>query len=94
MATNARLSKERANLLARAAHEGLSRAIRPAHTMWDGDTAFALATGAVEAVQRAVEALAEAVVADAVRRAVLAATGVEGFPAVRDRPDRTGGERP
>src|SRR5439155_26075163 len=40
VATNARLSKERANLLARAAHDGISRAIRPSHTMWDGDTAF------------------------------------------------------
>jgi L-aminopeptidase/D-esterase-like protein len=84
VATNASLSKERANLLARAAHEGISRAIRPSHTMWDGDTAFALATGEVEADQRALEAMAERAVADSIRRAVLQAASVQGFPAVRD----------
>ena len=84
VATNARLSKERANLLARAAHEGIARAVRPSHTMWDGDTAFALATGEVDADQRRVESLAERVVADAIRRGVLAAVSVPDFPAVRD----------
>ncbi|MBI4260466.1 MAG: P1 family peptidase [Actinobacteria bacterium] len=70
VATNARLSRERAHLLARAAHDGLLRAIRPAHTMFDGDTVFSLATGEVEAPQRAVEELAERVTAEAIRRAV------------------------
>jgi L-aminopeptidase/D-esterase-like protein len=84
VATNAALSKERANLLARAAHDGVSRAVRPAHTIWDGDTAFSLATGEVEADQRTVEAMAEVVVAEAIRRGVLKAEGVPGFPAVRD----------
>ncbi len=84
VATNARLTKERANLLARAAHDGIARAVRPSHTMWDGDTAFVLATGAVDAEQRAVESLAEEAVASAIRRGVLAASSVPGFPAVRD----------
>jgi len=84
VATNARLNKERANLLAQAAHEGISAAIRPAHTIWDGDTAFALATGETEADQRAIEAIAVETVADAVRRGVLAATGVPGFPSARE----------
>ncbi|HEX2089765.1 MAG TPA: P1 family peptidase [Actinomycetota bacterium] len=70
VATNARLSKERAHLLSLAAHDGIDRAIRPAHTMWDGDTAFALATGQVEAEQRRVEELTVATVAEAIRRAV------------------------
>src|SRR5438045_9671843 len=52
--------------------------------MWDGDTAFALATGQVHADQRALEAAAERVVAEAIRRAVLAAAPVPGFPAARD----------
>lgn len=82
VATNGRLSKERANLMARAAHEGIDRAIRPAHTMWDGDTAFALATGEVDADQRTIESLAETAVAAAIRRAVRAAVSVPGFPAV------------
>jgi L-aminopeptidase/D-esterase-like protein len=84
VATNARLTKERANLLAKAAHEGISRAIRPSHTMWDGDTVFSLATGQVDADQRRCESLAEEVVASAIRRGVLAAESVPGFPAVRD----------
>ena len=84
VATNARLNKERANLLAQAAHEGISAAIRPAHTIWDGDTAFALATGELEADQRAIEAMAVEAVADAIRRGTLAATGVPGFPSARE----------
>jgi L-aminopeptidase/D-esterase-like protein len=81
VATNARLSKERAHLLALAAHQGLSLAVRPSHTLRDGDTAFALATGEAEAAQRDVERLAEPVVAEAIRRAVRAAEGVPGVPA-------------
>jgi len=86
VATNAALSRERAHLLAQAAHEGISAAIRPAHTIWDGDTAFTLATGGVEAEQRAVEALAVTATRDAIRRAVLAAEGVPGFPQAREVP--------
>jgi L-aminopeptidase/D-esterase-like protein len=85
VATNARLSKERAHLLAVAAHEGVAAAVRPSHTQWDGDTAFTLATGTVEADQRAVERLAESVVAQAIRRAVRLARGVPGVPSVSDR---------
>jgi L-aminopeptidase/D-esterase-like protein len=84
VATNARMSKERAHLLAIAAHEGIERAVRPAHTIWDGDTTFALATGEVDADQRAVESMAVAAVAEAIHRAVLAATGVPDFPAVTE----------
>jgi L-aminopeptidase/D-esterase-like protein len=84
VATNARLSKERAHLLAVASHEGVGAAVRPAHTRWDGDTAFTLATGAVEADQRAVERLAEAMVGQAVRRAVRLAQGIPGVPSVSE----------
>lgn len=70
VATNARLTRERAHLLAIAAHDGLARAVRPAHTMWDGDTVFTLATGTIEAQQPVLERMAEAAVADAIRRAV------------------------
>jgi L-aminopeptidase/D-esterase-like protein len=81
VATNARLSKERAHLLSLAAHEGIEVAVRPAHTMWDGDTAFALATGEVETDQRALEALAAGAVAEAIRRAVRMAESPPGAPA-------------
>jgi L-aminopeptidase/D-esterase-like protein len=43
VATNAKLNKEQVNKVAQMAHDGLARAIRPAHTMLDGDTIFALA---------------------------------------------------
>lgn len=48
VATDAALSKAACRRVAIAAHDGLARTIRPAHTPLDGDTVFALATGAVE----------------------------------------------
>ena len=80
VATNARLSKERAHLLSLAAHDGIAGAVRPAHTMWDGDAAFALATGRVDGDQRLLEALAIEAVMEAIRRAVLLAEPVPNFP--------------
>ena len=90
MATNARLSKERAHLLSLAAHDGIAGAIRPSHTIRDGDAAFAVATGEADAEQRSLEALATEAVGEAIRRAVLMAEGVPGVPSIRDLPG-TGG---
>lgn len=45
IATNAALTKAQAQKIAQMAHDGLARAIRPAHTMFDGDTIFCMATG-------------------------------------------------
>ena len=45
VATDARLTKPQARKIAQMAQDGLARAIRPAHTMFDGDTIFCLATG-------------------------------------------------
>jgi len=84
VATNARMSKERAQILAGAGHEGLAAAVRPAHTMWDGDTVFTLATGAVDAEQPTVESMAASVVAEAIRRSVLTAGGIAGFPSIKE----------
>ena len=67
IATNAKLSKERANLLAIAGHEGIDAAIRPSHTIWDGDTVFALATGQVDGSQAVAEEMAIEAVARAIR---------------------------
>lgn len=47
IATDADLSRPEAQRLAMSAHDGLARAIRPAHGLTDGDAVFALATGAV-----------------------------------------------
>jgi L-aminopeptidase/D-esterase-like protein len=82
VATNATLSKDRAWLLAQAGNEGVSLVVSPAHTMWDGDSVFALATGAVEAPQPAVERLAVVAVAEAIRRGVHAAEALGGVPAI------------
>jgi L-aminopeptidase/D-esterase-like protein len=86
VATNARLTKAQAAKVAQMAHDGLARAISPVHTPIDGDTIFALATGTrVEpASVLTVGALAADAVAEAVVRAVRAATGIVGYPAVRD----------
>jgi L-aminopeptidase/D-esterase-like protein len=73
VATNARLTKEETNKVAQMAHDGLARAIRPAHTMFDGDTLFALATGQKSADVNMVGAYAAQVVAEAIIRAVRAA---------------------
>ena len=45
VATDAALARPEAGRLAQSAHDGLSRAIRPAHGLMDGDTVFGLATG-------------------------------------------------
>src|SRR5919106_1398525 len=82
VATNATCSKERAQLLAQAGSEGISLAVRPSHTMFDGDIVFALATGAIEAPQSTLERLAVRAVAESIRRAVRKAEPLGGFPAV------------
>jgi L-aminopeptidase/D-esterase-like protein len=70
LATDAALTKERALLLAGAGHGGLATALSPAHTMWDGDTVFTLATGRIEAPQPALQRMAVDAMAEAIRRAV------------------------
>lgn len=86
VATNARLTKTQAMRVAQMAHDGFARAIYPSHTSNDGDTIFALATGTLEgdADLSRVGALAADVVALAIVRAAREATGVPGFPALRD----------
>jgi L-aminopeptidase/D-esterase-like protein len=70
VATDARLDRERAHRLAVAANDGLARAVEPAHTMWDGDAVFSLATGRTEASQPSLERMAGEALARAIRRAV------------------------
>ncbi len=70
--TDAALTREQANRLATVAHDGIARAIRPSHTMYDGDTIFCLATGAVAAPYDAVEVLATETVATAIADGVRA----------------------
>ena len=86
VATNAGLTKEQAGRLATVAHDGLARAVRPAHTMGDGDTIFAMATGERPLGDRvlALEAFAALAVERAIVKAVLAATSLAGVPSASD----------
>jgi len=86
VATDATLTKAQANKLAQMAQDGLARAIYPAHTPWDGDTVFALATGEIEGDPDLIVlgAVAADVVAEAILNAVRSAESIEGVPAVRD----------
>jgi L-aminopeptidase/D-esterase-like protein len=99
VATDAALSPAGCRRIAVAAHDGLARTIRPCHTPLDGDTVFALATGAVEVdpdpttpasmspevpLITAVGAAAADCLARAVLVGVLAAESVAGIPSYRD----------
>jgi L-aminopeptidase/D-esterase-like protein len=68
------------------AHDGLARTIYPVHTPSDGDTIFAVATGAIPARANhgAIGALAADVMSQAVLRAVMNARGVAGLPSYAD----------
>lgn len=81
VATNARFDKAQATKVAQMAHDGLARAIRPTHTLLDGDTIFALATGQKKADVSIVGAYAAEVLARAIVRAVQAAKPAGGLPA-------------
>ena len=70
VATNAALSSAEANTVASMAHDGIARAIRPSHTLHDGDTLFALSTGKRRADLNALGILAAEVVAQAILNAV------------------------
>ena len=86
VATDVALTKSEARRVAEMAHDGLSRSIRPVHTPVDGDTLFALSTGAVKLASPSlvVGVLAAEVVARAVVRAALTATGLPGLPSATD----------
>jgi L-aminopeptidase/D-esterase-like protein len=86
VATNAPLTKTQATKIAQMAHDGFARAIYPVHTQVDGDTVFALATGTHSAPPNMllIGSLAADVTAQAIVRAVKAASGLPNLPAARD----------
>ena len=86
IATNVRLDKAQATKVAQMAHDGLARTIRPAHTMLDGDTLFALSTGRLRGNVNTVGAFAAEVVAQAVLRAVRLAASAGGLPGLASLP--------
>jgi len=90
VATNAQLDRAQTWRLAQTAHDGMALAVRPVHTLYDGDTVFTLATGEVMADPVLTAALAVKALAAAIVHAVQSATGAGGLPAARDlaRADR------
>ncbi|MFL6144713.1 MAG: P1 family peptidase [Labedaea sp.] len=94
VAVDAALTKTECRRLAVAAQDGLARAVRPAHSMFDGDTVFAVATGAsplpsAEPLARAaaldrLSAAAADTFARAMLHGLLAATSLPGLPSYRD----------
>ena len=68
VATDAALTKAQARKVAGMAHDGMARAIKPIHTMYDGDTIFALSTGSLPADVSIIGAVAAEVVARAIVR--------------------------
>lgn len=101
VATDATLTKSQAQKIAQMAHDGLARAIRPAHTMFDGDTIFCLATGKrklpevpgffdapqAQAINDLGQTAADCVTR-AIMRAILSAHSLAGMTAFRDLEDR------
>jgi L-aminopeptidase/D-esterase-like protein len=84
IATTARLDSVGVNRLASIGHDGLAMAIRPSHTLYDGDTLFAVSLPAADAAAPDELALGRAatdVVAEAILSAVRSATPLHGIPA-------------
>jgi L-aminopeptidase/D-esterase-like protein len=84
VATNARLTKSGANKVAQMAHDGFARAIEPVHTTVDGDVAFALSVGDVDAETDVVGAWGARAMQEAILRAVRTAHGVPGIPSLSE----------
>ena len=79
VATNTKLTKAQATKVAQMAQDGVARTIRPAHTMFDGDTIFALSLGEKKADVSMVGAFAAEVMAEAILRAVRMAASAGGL---------------
>jgi len=93
VATNASgFSKAQMKKIAEMAHDGMARAINPAHTMGDGDALFAIstATSSLRGNVTAIGALAAEAVAEAILRAVMKAKSVPGYPSYDDVRRRNG----
>jgi L-aminopeptidase/D-esterase-like protein len=89
--TNARLDKVGATRVAAQAQNGLVRVIRPPHSVFDGDTMFAMCFGEVETTLDAVGILAIRAVEAAVLDGVKSARELAGYPAIcRDAQNEDG----
>ncbi len=85
VATNVKLNKEQITRVAQMAHNGLARTIRPAFTLLDGDTVFALSSGEVEMDLNIVGAYAAIAYQEAILSAVNSAEKAGGIPAAKSK---------
>ena len=85
IAVNAKLTKAEAKKVAQMAQNGLARTIYPVHTMLDGDTVFALATGGEAYPVDLIGSLAAQVMEEAIIAAVKSADEVSGIPSFQSR---------
>lgn len=94
VATNVKFSKVELTKVAQMAQNGVARAVVPAHTLYDGDTVFALSTGSHDGVEvTVVGALAAQLMGQAIVNGVLQAEGVDGVPAHKDLAGDRGAKR-
>jgi L-aminopeptidase/D-esterase-like protein len=84
IAVNANFTKTEMSKIAQMAHDGYARTIYPAHTMFDGDTIFAAATGGEKIPVDVAGGLAAKVMAEAVINAIQSAESVGGIKAYKD----------
>jgi L-aminopeptidase/D-esterase-like protein len=85
VATNAKLTKAELTRVAQMAQAGIARAVVPAHSLYDGDTIYALSTGSHTGVEvTVVGALAAQLMGQAIINGILHAVGVGGLPSHRD----------
>ena len=84
VATNAGLSKPQARKLAQLAQHGFVKGLSPAHTLYDGDTMFAVSTGSLKADPVQLGVAAADLVAESLGAAVKAARSVGGIPGLGD----------
>lgn len=82
--TNAKLTKANARKISSMAHNGFARTMRPAHTMFDGDTIFTMATNQKEADITTVGMLAANVMEKAVLRAIQEAKTISAIKSYSD----------
>lgn len=82
--TNARLTKAQATKTSSTVHDAYARAIKPVHTLNDGDTIFTFASGEIDAMPDVVAVLATEAMQHAIERAVYAARGSHGLRAACD----------
>ena len=84
--TDATLDRAECRKVAQMAHDALAVAIRPVHTMWDGDTTFVLSTGSRRADLMEVGVAATRALREAIERSVRLAEGRGGIAGLADRP--------